>query len=71
VTTKVALWIVGGAAVALAVYYAFGAHKATAANSAGITSASPPPQPVGGTLLTSASFRGLGAFSPMGRQFLR
>jgi hypothetical protein len=69
VTTRIALYIVGGAAVILAVYYAFGRHAGVAANNAGLTSSSPPPQP--GTFFSSAS-RGLGAFAPAGKfQFFR
>ncbi len=70
-STKLALWIVGGAAVALAVYYAFGAHATSAANDAGQTAASPPPQPVLSNL-TRPSQVGFGAFAPAGRgQFFR
>jgi hypothetical protein len=45
VTTKVVLWIVGLAALALAIYYAFGKSKVGADNAAGQLAATPPPAP--------------------------
>jgi hypothetical protein len=71
VTTRLALWIVGGAALALALYYAFGAHAGAAANSAGLTASSPPPQPVAGSSILTSQVRRLGIISQGGRNFFR
>lgn len=59
-STKTALWIVGGAVLAFAVFYAFKGNASAAANTAGMVAA-PPPALVGGAALLSS--RPLGGYT--------
>lgn len=45
--TKHILWLIGGAALALAIYYAYKNLVTAAHNNGGLAAATPPPAPVG------------------------